>query len=101
MTAGVGPATLRADVVRSGEGQATVQMFINDAPAGGGSLIHFEDRNYVNEPLEVGRDGQTPVDDRYNAPNEFQGKLLDVTIDSASRAIEDPQTLLDDLMRSE
>ena len=97
----IGPATLRADVVRSGEGEATVQMFINDAPAGGGSLIHFEDRNYVNEPLEVGRDGQTPVDDRYNAPYEFQGKLLEVTIDSASRAIEDPQALLDDLMRSQ
>ena len=97
----VGAATLRADVVRVGEGEASVQMFINDEPAGGGELIHFEDRNYVNEPLEVGRDGQTPVDDVYESPFEFQGRLLDVTIDSAGREIEDREALIDELMRSQ
>ena len=76
-------------------------MFINDEPAGAGTLTHFEDRNYVNEPLEVGRDGQTPVDDLYDSPFEFEGRLLDVTIDSAGREIEDPQTLIDNLMRTQ
>ena len=97
----VGAVTLRVDLVRIGDGEAAVQMFIDDEPAGSGRLAHFEDRNYVNEPLEVGRDGQTPVDDRYESPFEFQGKLLDVTIDSAGRDIEDPQTLIDELMRTQ
>ena len=96
-----GSVTLRADVVRVADGRASVRMFINDEPAGGGTLFHFEDRNYVNEPLEVGRDGQTPVDDTYESPFEFDGLLLDVIIDSAGRKIEDPQTLLDDLMRTQ
>ena len=97
----VGAVSLRADLVRIGDGEAAVQMFINDEPAGSGRLAHFEDRNYVNEPLEVGRDGQTPVDDRYESPFEFQGKLLDVKIDSAGRDIEDPQTLIDELMSTQ
>ena len=96
-----GAAALRADIVRVAEGEASVQLFINDQPAGRGHLANFEDRNYSNEPLEVGRDGQTPVDDRYESPFEFQGRLLDVTIDSAGREIEDPQALIDDLMRSQ
>ncbi len=97
----VGPVTLRADVIRLANGEASVRMFINGEPAGDGRLVHFEDRNYVNEPLEVGRDGQTPVDDLYESPFEFAGRLLDVTIDSAGREIEDPQTLIEDLMRSQ
>lgn len=96
-----GAVSLLADVVRVGEGEASVQLFVNDQPAGGGSLIHFEDRNYVNEPLEVGRDGQTPVDDVYESPFAFQGRLLDVTIDSAGREIEDQEALIDELMRSQ
>ena len=96
-----GAAALRADIVRVAEGEASVQLFINGQPAGRGHLVNFEDRNYSNEPLEVGRDGQTPVDDCYESPFEFQGRLLDVTIDSAGREIEDPQALLDDLMRSQ
>jgi arylsulfatase len=96
-----GSVAVRADVVRVADEEATVSLFINDLPSGQGRINYFGDRNYSNEPLEVGRDGQTPVDDGYNSPFAFSGRLLDVTIDSAGRENEDPETLIAELLRSE
>ena len=57
--------------------------------------------NYANEPLEVGRDGQTPVDDRYESPFSFEGRIVDVVIEAAGEEAVDQDALLEELMRSQ
>ncbi len=96
-----GPATLRADVVRSGDDEGRVRFYVDDKPAGDGILAPFRYHNFVNEPLDVGRDSQTPVDDAYDAPFVFEGKILDVVIEAFGTEVVDQETLLEELMASQ
>lgn len=96
-----GPATLRADVVRTGKDEGLVRFYVNDEPAGEGLLSPFRAGYFVNEPLDVGRDSQTPVDDVYASPYPFGGRIVDVTIEVAGREVVDEDVLLDQLMGSQ
>ena len=96
-----GQATLRADVVRTGKDEGSVQFYVNDQPAGVGRLSPFRAGYFVNEPLDVGRDSQTPVDDLYESPYAFGGHIVDVTIEVAGRDVVDQDVLLDQLMGSQ
>ena len=96
-----GSVTLRADVVRIGEDEGRLRFFIDDQPAGEGILSPFLNRNFVNEPLDVGRDSQTPVDDTYESPFTFEGKIVDVVIEAMGEQVVDHDTILDELMRSQ
>ena len=53
--------------------------------------------DFVNEPLEVGRDGQTPVDDVYGSPFACSGRIKDVTIEVVGREVVAPELLLETL----
>ena len=96
-----GAVTLRIDVVTTGDDAGRVRLFLNDQSAGEGSLMPFGRFNYANEPLEVGRDGQTPVDDRYESPFSFEGRIVDVVIEASGDEAVDQGALLQDLMRSQ
>ncbi len=96
-----GAVTLRADVIRTGEDEGHVRFYINDEVGGEGILSPFGYHNFVNEPLEVGRDSQTPVDDLYASPFVFQGKIIDVVIEAFSTEVMDHDALLEELMTSQ
>jgi arylsulfatase len=96
-----GVTTLRIDVVRTGEDEGRVRFYIDDKTAGEGVLSPFGYHNFVNEPLEVGLDSQTPVDDLYASPFEFQGKIADVVIEAFGTEVLDHEALLEELMTSQ
>ena len=96
-----GNVTLRLDVVKTGEDEGRARFFVNDKPAGEGLISPFRQYNFVNEPFEVGRDSQTPVDDHYNAPFVFSGQIVDVVIEAVGEEIVDQNTLLEELMASQ
>ena len=64
-------------------------------------LSPFGHHNFVNEPLDVGRDSQTPVDDLYESPFVFQGIIVDVVIEAFGEEVVDQEALLEELMASQ
>ena len=88
-------------MVKTGEDEGRARFFVNDKPAGEGLISPFRQYNFVNEPFEVGRDSQTPVDDHYNAPFVFSGQIVDVVIEAVGEEIVDQNTLLEELMSSQ
>lgn len=97
----VGSVTLRVDVVKVGEDEGRVRFFNDDQAAGDGLLSPFRQHNFCNEPFEVGRDSQTPVDDLYTSPFNFTGQIVDVVIEAAGDEVLDQDTLLEELMSSQ
>lgn len=97
----VGRATLRVDVAQVADDEGRVGFILNDRRAGGGSLTPFKSYNFANEPLEVGRDGLTPVDDCYESPFSFTGRIVDVVIEAAGDGGIDTDALLEELMGSQ
>ena len=96
-----GAVTLRADVVRTGDDEGRVRFYVDDEPAGEGVLSPFGYHNFVNEPLDVGRDSQTPVDDLYESPFVFHGKIVNVVIEAFGTEVVDQEVLLEELMASQ
>ena len=78
-----------------------MRFFVDDEPAGGGVLAPFRYHNFVNEPLDVGRDSQTPVDDAYESPFVFDGRIVDVVIEAFGTEVVDQETLLEELMATQ
>mgnify|MGYP001405339779 FL=1 len=78
-----------------------MHFYIDDQPAGEETLTQFRKYNFTNEPLEVGRDSQTPVDETYTSPNIFTGKIVDVVIEAAGEEVVDQDTALEELMGSQ
>ena len=93
-----GSVTLRVDVVRTKDENGRLRFFVDDQPAGEGLLSPFRAYNFANEPLEVGRDSQTPVDEGYESPFRFAGRIVDVVIETADDEAVDQDALLEDLM---
>ena len=96
-----GAVTLRVDVVRTGSDAGRARFYVNDAFAGDGILTPFRYHNFVNEPLEVGRDSQTPVDEAYTSPFAFEGRIVDVVIEAYGTEVVDQEALLESLMASQ
>jgi arylsulfatase len=96
-----GPAALRVDVVRVAKDEGLVRFFIDDVAAGEGRIAPFRSAIFANEPLEVGRDGMTPVDDAYESPFEFEGRIDEVVIELFGREVLDPAAVLGELMRTQ
>ncbi|MFL2529571.1 MAG: hypothetical protein ACJ0Q6_07780 [Candidatus Azotimanducaceae bacterium] len=69
--------------------------------AGEGLLSPFRQLNFANEPFEVGRDSQTPVDDIYESPNVFTGHISRVVIEAVGEDVVNQNTLLEELMGSQ
>ena len=93
-----GAVKLRADVVRTGDDEGRVRFCVDDEPAGEGVLSPFRQYNFVNEPLDVGRDSQSPVDDLYESPFVFEGTIIDVAIEAFGEEVMDYEVLLEELM---
>lgn len=96
-----GGVTLRVDVVKTGEDKGYARFFLDDQPAGEGLLSPFRQYNFCNEPFEVGRDSQTPVDDRYESPFVFEGEIAQVIIEAAGEEVVDQDILLEELMSNQ
>ncbi|MEE2898302.1 MAG: arylsulfatase [Gemmatimonadota bacterium] len=96
-----GSTTLRIDVVRSGKDEGKARFFIDGRAAGEGLLSPFRHYYFVNEPLDVGRDSQTPVDEQYESPFVFKGRIVDVVIEAFGSEVVDQDALLDELMASQ
>ena len=88
-------------MIRVGRDEGFLRFYINDTPAGQGHLSPFRPGNFVNEPLDVGRDSQTPVDDIYRSPFTFKGRIVDVVIEAVGRELVDEEVLLDELMATQ
>jgi hypothetical protein len=71
---------------------------MDDQPSGEGVLSPFRQLNLANEPFEVGRDSQTPVDDYYESPYVFEGKIDQVVIEAAGEEVVDQDVLWEELM---
>lgn len=97
----VGSAVLRADVLRVGKAEAHVRLFAEDQAIGEGLLAPFRPAIFASEPMEVGRDGMTPVDEAYESPFEFAGAIEKVTIELFGREVVDDKTAFEELMRSQ
>ena len=97
----MGGVTLRVDVAKVADDEGRIGFFLDGQPSGAGSLAPFRAYNFANEPLEVGRDGQTPVDDCYESPFPFAGRIVDVVIEAAGDGGVDQETLLEELMGSQ
>ncbi|MDG2071572.1 MAG: arylsulfatase [Pseudomonadales bacterium] len=93
-----GAVTLRIDVVKVGEDEGHARFFMDDKPSGEGVLSPFRQLNFANEPFEVGRDSQTPVDDYYESPYVFEGKIDQVVIEAAGEEVVDQDVLWEELM---
>lgn len=96
-----GAVTLRVDVAKVAEDEGRVGFFLDGRRSGEGSLTGFRPYNFANEPLEVGRDGQTPVDEGYESPFPFRGRIVDVVIEAAGDGGIDQEALLEELMGSQ
>jgi arylsulfatase len=96
-----GAATLRVDVLRVGKDEALVRFFVNDGPAGEGRVAPFRPAIFAGEPFEVGRDGMTPVDDAYESPFAFGGRIEEVVVELFGREVVDAGAVLDELMRAQ
>lgn len=68
-----GNVTLKAEFTPNGtkEGGGTLKMFVNDQPAGEGTLKRSAFRHGL-EPFEIGRDSITPVDPAYRDQGKFE-----------------------------
>lgn len=97
----VGSTALRADVLRVGKDEGLIRFFVDDAPAGEGRLSPFRAAVFANEPFEVGRDGMTPVDDAYESPFEFAGRIDELVIELFGREVVDEKTVLEELLRTQ
>lgn len=93
-----GSVKLRVDVLKTKDETGRLRFFVDDQPAGEGLLSPFRAYNFANEPLEVGRDSQTPVDYGYESPFRFAGRIVDVVIETADDEAVDQDALLEDLM---
>ena len=78
-----------------------MRFYFDGEPAGEGVLSPFRQYNFVNEPLDVGRDSQTPVDDLYESPFVFQGTIIDIVIEAFGTEVVDQEVLLEELMASQ
>jgi hypothetical protein len=96
-----GNVTLRVDVVKTDVDEGTARFFMDDEEAGAGTLNPFRQVSFCNEPFEVGRDSQTPVDDHYQVPFTFTGRIVDLIIEAVDDTIVDQDTLLEELMGSQ
>ena len=97
----VGRVTLRVDVAKVADDEGRVGFFVDGQRSGEGLLAPFRAYNFANEPLEVGRDGQTPVDVCYESPFPFAGRIVDVVIESVGDGGIDQDALLGELMGSQ
>jgi hypothetical protein len=81
-----GKVVLKAEFDPSGakEGAGTLELFVNDKPAGEGKLKRTSFRHGL-EPFEVGRDSMTPVSPDYKSKFEFTGKIEKVTFDLSKK----------------
>jgi arylsulfatase len=77
-----GSVTLKTEFTPDGSrgGGGTLKLFVNDKPAGEGTLKRSAFRHGL-EPFEVGRDSITPVDPAYRDKGrfEFTGRIEKVT----------------------
>jgi len=96
-----GNVALRVDVVRTDVDEGAARFFLDDEEAGAGTLNPFRQVSFCNEPFEVGRDSQTPVDDHYQVPFTFTGRIVDLIIEAVDDTIVDQDTLLEELMGSQ
>ena len=85
----------------SGKDEGKARFFIDGRAAGEGLLSPFRHYYFVNEPLDVGRDSQTPVDEQYESPFVFKGRIVDVVIEAFGSEVVDQDALLDELMASQ
>jgi arylsulfatase len=84
VTLPAGEVTLKTEFTPDGskEGGGTIKLFVNDAPAGEGTLTRTVFRHGL-EPFEVGRDSITPIDPAYRSEGQFPftGEIEEVTFD--------------------
>jgi arylsulfatase len=97
-----GPLTARVDFIKTDNFRGLVRLFVNDELAGECEVSRLGSGALGGlEPMEIGRDCQTPVSDLYECPFEFTGKLHRVEVLLAGRENVDPQTELDSLLAVE
>jgi arylsulfatase len=98
----VGRLTLGADFVKTGTLQGVVRIYANGVKVGEGEITRTTRLGLgLLEPLDIGRDRQTPVSDLYECPFEFTGKLERVSVILGDREKLDPLAELDELLAVE
>jgi arylsulfatase A-like enzyme len=76
-----GASTLSYEFSHSGGGRGTGRLYVDGRLCGEGTVTRTLPLYLGPEPLEVGRDTQTPVSDAYACPFEFQGSIHRVVIE--------------------
>ena len=97
-----GKLTVRADFTKTGTLQGVMRIYANGAKIGEGEITRTTRLGLgLLEPLDIGRDRQTPVSDLYECPFEFTGKLERVEVTMGGRETLDPLAELDELLAVE
>ncbi|MEO6197670.1 MAG: arylsulfatase, partial [Dehalococcoidia bacterium] len=97
-----GKLTVRADFTKTGTLQGVMRIYANGAKIGEGEITRTTRLGLgLLEPLDIGRDRQTPVSDLYECPFEFTGKLERVEVTVGGRETLDPLAELDELLAVE
>ena len=93
---------MRADFIKTDSLQGVVRIYANGVKIGEGEITRTGRLGLgLLEPLDIGRDRQTPVSDLYECPFEFTGKLVRVEVLLGGRDTLDPLAELDELLAVE
>jgi arylsulfatase len=95
-----GNLALRFDFVKTGNLQGVGRLFVDGNLVGEADIPRTALMSGL-EPMDVGRDTQTPVSSSYNCPFAYSGTLHRVEIHLAGREVVDPAAELDALLATQ
>ena len=98
-----GPCELRFDFLKTGDCQGIGRLYANGTLIGEGEITQTTRGALAGglEPMDVGRDHQTPVSESYACPFAFSGKLDRVEVFLGGHEVLDPRAELDALLATQ
>jgi arylsulfatase len=78
-----GACTIAVEFKLTADGGADVRLRIDQREVARGRVPEAMSGNISHETLDIGSDLYTPVSEDYVAPFNFQGRILDVTVETS------------------
>ena len=92
---------MRADFIKTDSHQGVARIYANGVKIGEGEIPRTAGRLGMLEPLDIGRDRQTPVSESYECPFAFSGTLHRVEVFLGGREVVDVSAELDALLATQ
>jgi arylsulfatase len=78
-----GACTIAVEFTLTADGGADVRLLVDQHEVGRSRVPEAMSGNISHETLDIGSDLYTPVSEDYVAPFSFQGRILEVTVETA------------------